>query len=976
MSDRYPTTISPNIFHLPRQVLCITALIVLCFAVVVEPVAGQVRSTSEGGTWAAPTTWQNGVVPAPDDDVVITTGATVLIEAEGFDEPDIHIRTLRIEDGAVLGGVVDPVAGLYTALRIDGSLINEGTLHGGDAPYFFIVHAFGDIDSPGLFNAQLRVSGNGPRTIRLLDTPFPINTFGQVALVGESISTGLGVAEGKLTLERGAVWRIRYDDSRDSEDASLYDSFVSANFDNQGLVIGRCSLLIEGLYQCGSANVSVGLQLDAAAIESTRIETHGGRTHPRFPSRSVAGWWSLDWEHDEPVEGSFNAHFLDSDIWFLTDNPDNLSLRYSPDGGITWDVPDLDVSFSLYDEGTGIGSISYRGTVRPGIYLLEVEGNPPAGGQGGMIVSTRGREEIRIGAPNDYRIRIANTTGHESEPFLLSITLPEGMPITSFRPSRLPGEPRETWGPSAWGGPANEITLLVPSMAPQETRALDFVITPDDPSLCEFAGKQPQSVAAAPLGIGIGVALGMGKDYVVDLGANVLEEVIADPFTKDVRAPMRDALDRTNSAWSTGEKPVGSMASYAAENVSSRGWLRRGVAVVGVADNIRTVMDAVSRGQRRYEQRRAMGDPQPGPGPWGDYMYDYYYNTGHEYYRYEHQLEPVCSWDPNDKVGPGGVGEMGYVASAGVMDFRINFENLPEATAAAYRVVVVDTLDDVFDAATVEFGETSHEGFEITREGNVLRWEIEGIELPPNVNPPEGEGWVDFMVHTRPDLASGTVLRNRATITFDINDPIVTKDHVNTLDLYPPRTSMLSIPETTENRELVLRWDADDGTDGSGVQSTTVYVAIDDGPFEAFDAASADSMVFIGQPDTRYRFYAMSRDAVGNLEPGPSNIVDTRFEYAVSADQVVAPLVFELEQNYPNPFHSSTSISYTLPAPANIQLEVFDVLGRRVATLVSETQDRGQHVATWDASSLASGMYLYRLTSDNHTATRQLVIVR
>jgi hypothetical protein len=72
-----------------------------------------------------------------------------------------------------------------------------------------------------------------------------------------------------------------------------------------------------------------------------------------------------------------------------------------------------------------------------------------------------------------------------------------------------------------------------------------------------------------------------------------------------------------------------------------------------------------------------------------------------------------------------------------------------------------------------------------------------------------------------------------------------------------------------------------------------------------------------------------------------------------------------LEQNYPNPFNPSTTIRFGLPTAGNVSLIVYDVLGREVTTLVRGTLDAGYHTATWNASSVASGVYFARLTVTN-----------
>ena len=127
--------------------------------------------------------------------------------------------------------------------------------------------------------------------------------------------------------------------------------------------------------------------------------------------------------------------------------------------------------------------------------------------------------------------------------------------------------------------------------------------------------------------------------------------------------------------------------------------------------------------------------------------------------------------------GPVGYGDKHYIAETTTMDYRILFENKKEATAPAYRIRISDELDEnVFDVNSVRFGTTSHDGKEyswkMNREGNKLTWDIEGIELPPNVNAPEGEGYVTFTVDLKAGLPNGTKIRNKASIIFDYNETI------------------------------------------------------------------------------------------------------------------------------------------------------------------------------------------------------------
>jgi hypothetical protein len=88
------------------------------------------------------------------------------------------------------------------------------------------------------------------------------------------------------------------------------------------------------------------------------------------------------------------------------------------------------------------------------------------------------------------------------------------------------------------------------------------------------------------------------------------------------------------------------------------------------------------------------------------------------------------------------------------------------------------------------------------------------------------------------------------------------------------------------------------------------------------------------------------------------------------------PARFLLHQNYPNPFNPSTTIRYELPERSHVTLAVFDALGRQVATLVKGEVEAGYHDVNFDATNLASGVYLYRLTAGGYVQARRLVYLR
>ena len=89
-----------------------------------------------------------------------------------------------------------------------------------------------------------------------------------------------------------------------------------------------------------------------------------------------------------------------------------------------------------------------------------------------------------------------------------------------------------------------------------------------------------------------------------------------------------------------------------------------------------------------------------------------------------------------------------------------------------------------------------------------------------------------------------------------------------------------------------------------------------------------------------------------------------------------SPKTFMLSQNYPNPFNPSTNISYQLPANYFVVLNLYDVLGRKVATLVHERQSAGSHSVKFDATNLPSGVYFYRLEAGTYHDTKKLLLLK
>lgn len=102
------------------------------------------------------------------------------------------------------------------------------------------------------------------------------------------------------------------------------------------------------------------------------------------------------------------------------------------------------------------------------------------------------------------------------------------------------------------------------------------------------------------------------------------------------------------------------------------------------------------------------------------------------------------------------------------------------------------------------------------------------------------------------------------------------------------------------------------------------------------------------------------------------------FLVATSVEQTgpEIPGEFSLEQNYPNPFNPGTVIQFSLPQTAEVQLKVYDMLGREVATLINEQKSAGSYQVSFNAINLSSGVYFYRLAAGSHVETRSMTLVK
>lgn len=140
--------------------------------------------------------------------------------------------------------------------------------------------------------------------------------------------------------------------------------------------------------------------------------------------------------------------------------------------------------------------------------------------------------------------------------------------------------------------------------------------------------------------------------------------------------------------------------------------------------------------------------------------------------------------------------------------------------------------------------------------------------------------------------------------------------------------------------------------------------------------ADGDSFLFIA--DSQYRGDDTMQAAVTDFEDTTSHYwyVQVPTSVAFGGGDKNLPKQFALQGNYPNPFNTSTAIRYQLPRDCRVRMEIFDILGRRVATLVDEKQQAGYKLAIWNAKTAATGFYFYRLSAGDFSDTKKMVLLK
>ncbi|NQU84507.1 MAG: T9SS type A sorting domain-containing protein, partial [Mariniphaga sp.] len=372
------------------------------------------------------------------------------------------------------------------------------------------------------------------------------------------------------------------------------------------------------------------------------------------------------------------------------------------------------------------------------------------------------------------------------------------------------------------------------------------------------------------------------------------------------------------------------------------------------------------------------------------------------------EMRKVTSFDPNEKDGPTGYGESNYIGSTDFLDYTIYFENKSSATAPAHTIIVSDTLDtDIFDLSKTEInsvtiGDTTfyalpgsteflksasleHLGVDarITVSSNentgslncIIRSfdpdtdeEIEdpfvGV-LPPNVTSPEGEGSVSFRLFLKEEPQHNQVIKNKAIIYFDGNEPIITNEYINTFDLQAPVTEVESY---TVDGTITLNLSGTDS--GSGIDYYEIWMAKGDEGFDLWKISKENTVEFRSTETDNYKFYSVGVDNLGNTEAAPE-IADIDV-YATSVEIFV---ITEKVKYYPNPASKKINIEIDLDEAREIDIYITNLNGQNIKCLSNLLLPQGKTTLKENLEGIPNGMYLLNIQIENQIFGDQIIIL-
>jgi len=241
--------------------------------------------------------------------------------------------------------------------------------------------------------------------------------------------------------------------------------------------------------------------------------------------------------------------------------------------------------------------------------------------------------------------------------------------------------------------------------------------------------------------------------------------------------------------------------------------------------------------------------------------------------------------------------------------------------------------------------------------------------LPPNNSSPQGEGFVSFSVGLKKELATNAEIRNKASIVFDTNKPIITNDYLNTLDLDAPQSHVFPLKETLENHFL-LEWTGSDI--GSGVQHYTIYVLENDTLLYPWirNTTALSAPFEVGETGSTYKFYSIATDNVSLIENTPNDYDATT---TITVDVEEFDGAKENLTVWPNPVKDNLKVSLGNAPCGMYVVELISTNGSvKHSQLYSDMEL--QNGININVANCTPGQYILRVVFGNRNETRKIVV--
>lgn len=174
-----------------------------------------------------------------------------------------------------------------------------------------------------------------------------------------------------------------------------------------------------------------------------------------------------------------------------------------------------------------------------------------------------------------------------------------------------------------------------------------------------------------------------------------------------------------------------------------------------------------------------------------------------------------------------------------------------------------------------------------------------------------------------------------------------------------------------------LKWSTATETNNAGWEIEERQLTNDNGQSESFGFRKVGFVQGKGTTTEEHSYSFSIQPSASRMEYRLKQLdSDGKFSYTKILTVEPAISAFSLSQNYPNPFNPTTKIRYQVPENSPVKIIIFDMLGREIKTLVSNNVYAGQHDVTFDASSLPSGIYIYKLIAGNFSETKKMMLVK